>query len=119
LFHASLPADVTPFALYRKLRARSPAPFAAFLNAGGGLHLLSASPERFLHCTRDGHVETRPIKGTRPRGTTPAEDKANAKELRASAKDLSENLMIVDLMRNDIARVCVPGSVEAPALCRL
>ena len=118
-FHAPLPWGAEPFALYRKLRARSPAPFGAFLNCGDGLTLLSASPERFLACDTAGRVETRPIKGTRPRGTTPEEDKANARELRASAKDIAENLMIVDLLRNDLSRVCDPGSVEAPVLCGL
>ncbi|MGE4062383.1 MAG: aminodeoxychorismate synthase component I [Rhodospirillaceae bacterium] len=118
-FHAPLPRGAVPFEVYRTLRARSPAPFGAFLNAGAGLHLLSASPERFLACDVDGRVETRPIKGTRPRGATPAEDAANAADLRASAKDISENLMIVDLLRNDLSRVCVPGSVEAPVLCGL
>ncbi len=118
-FHAPLPQDVPPFDIYRALKARSPAPFAAFLNAGDGLHLLSASPERFLKCGRDGRVETRPIKGTRPRGKTPAEDAANAQDLRASTKDIAENLMIVDLLRNDIARACAPGSVEVPVLCGL
>jgi para-aminobenzoate synthetase component 1 len=118
-FHAPLPPGAEPFALYRKLRARSPAPFAAFLNCGDGLTLLSASPERFLACDPAGRVETRPIKGTRPRGKTPADDEANARELGASAKDVAENLMIVDLLRNDLARVCVPGSVEAPVLCGL
>lgn len=118
-FHVPLPEDAAPFALYRTLKGRSPAPFAAFVNAGTGLHLLSASPERFLQCGRDGYVETRPIKGTRPRGRTPEEDAANAEQLRTSEKDISENLMIVDLLRNDIARVCIPGSVEAPVLCGL
>ena len=118
-FHTPLPPGAEPFALYRNLRARSPAPFAAFLNCGGGLSLLSASPERFLTCDTAGRVETRPITGTRPRGKTPAEDEANARELRASAKDIAENLMIVDLLRNDLSRVCEPGSVEAPLLCGL
>lgn len=118
-FHAPLPPGAAPFEIYRKLRERSPAPFAAFVNAGQGLHLLSASPERFLKCDAGGRVETRPIKGTRPRGKTAAEDAANATELLASAKDISENLMIVDLLRNDLSRVCVAGSVEAPVLCNL
>jgi len=118
-FHTPLPRGAEPFALYRGLRARSPAPFAAFLNCGDGLALLSASPERFLACDTAGRVETRPIKGTRPRGKTPAEDEANARELRASAKDIAENLMIVDLLRNDLSKVCEAGSVEAPLLCGL
>ncbi len=118
-FHTPLPEKTAPFDIYRKLMERSPAPFAAFLNGGNGLVLLSASPERFLKCGADGRVETRPIKGTRPRGKTPEEDQANAAALQASAKDISENLMIVDLLRNDLSRVCVPGSVEAPVLCGL
>jgi para-aminobenzoate synthetase component 1 len=118
-FHAPLPEEAAPFDIYRKLRARSPAPFAAFINGGNGLALVSASPERFLKCDANGRVETRPIKGTRPRGKTPEEDQANAAALKASAKDISENLMIVDLLRNDLSRVCVPGSVEAPVLCGL
>ncbi len=118
-FHTPLPEKAAPFDIYRKLRERSPAPFAAFLNGGNGLALISASPERFLKCDAAGRVETRPIKGTRPRGKTPEEDAANAAALKTSAKDTSENLMIVDLLRNDLSRVCVPGSVEAPTLCGL
>lgn len=76
---------------------------------------MSNSPERFV-AVRGGAVETRPIKGTRPRGRTPSEDAVLAAELLASAKDRAENLMIVDLMRNDLARVCAPGSVRAPEL---
>ena len=104
--------------VYRRLRALAPAPFAAFLNAGT-MKLLSASPERFLKFEARGHVETRPIKGTRPRGETAAEDAKLAAELTASAKDRAENLMIVDLLRNDLARVCAPGSVKVPQLCAL
>ena len=118
-FHTPLPPGAAPFAIYRALRARTPAPFAAFLNAGEGLVLASASPERFLHCDAAGHVETRPIKGTRPRGKTPEEDRANAAALLSSVKDISENLMIVDLLRNDLARACMPGSVAVPVLCGL
>ncbi|MCA0199346.1 MAG: aminodeoxychorismate synthase component I [Proteobacteria bacterium] len=118
-FHAPLPEKAAPFDIYLNLRERSPAPFAAFINGGNGLALISASPERFLKCDANGRVETRPIKGTRPRGKTLEEDRAHAEALKASAKDISENLMIVDLLRNDLARVCVPGSVEAPVLCGL
>lgn len=107
------------FALYRRLRALSPAPFAAFLRCGAGLTLASASPERFLSLSRDGAVETRPIKGTRPRHADPARDAAAAAELAASAKDRAENLMIADLMRNDLGRVAQTGSVRVPALCGL
>jgi len=97
--------------LYRRLKARSPAPYAALLNLGGGSHILSASPELFYE-TRGDRVITRPIKGTRPRGATPAEDTALADELRASAKDNAELTMIVDLERNDLGRFCEYGSVK-------
>jgi para-aminobenzoate synthetase component 1 len=104
-------------ALYESLVQLSPAPFAAYLGFEDHA-LLSASPERFLEL-RGGRVETRPIKGTRPRGATPAEDAALAAELEASAKDRAENVMIVDVLRNDLGRVCEPGSIQAPVLCEL
>lgn len=115
-FIADTPATLDWFTLYRRLRAAAPAPFGAFFHTVDGIHLLSASPERFLSLTADGHVETRPIKGTRPRGTDTADDTRLATELRASSKDRAENLMIVDLLRNDLARVCLPGSIAVPAL---
>jgi len=108
-----------PLELYRRLRARSPAPFGAYL-ALGGLSITSISPERFLRldaATRE--AEARPIKGTRPRGATPAEDAAFAEALTASQKDRAENVMIVDLLRNDLGRVCRPGSVRVPELYAL
>ncbi|MFA7429925.1 MAG: chorismate-binding protein, partial [Rhodospirillaceae bacterium] len=114
-FLADLPRGLPPFSLYRRLRSLSPAPFAACASFGGA-HLLSASPERFLRVAPGGLVETRPIKGTRKRGATPAEDAALAAELLASEKDRAENLMIVDLMRNDLSRVCRVGSVRVPVL---
>ncbi len=111
------PLAGTPFALYRRLRQRSPAPYAAWLDAGR-FQLLSASPERFLRL--DGRlVETRPIKGTRPRSANPARDAELAAELLASRKDRAENVMIVDLLRNDLSRVCRPGSVHATELLAL
>jgi len=81
--------------------------------------ILSASPERFLRVDPDGHVETRPIKGTRPRGTGPEHDAALGRALTESAKDRSENLMIVDLIRNDLSRVCSPGTVRVKELFAL
>jgi para-aminobenzoate synthetase component I len=116
-FSATLPADLEPYDLYRRLRARNPASFAAFLKLDD-VTIASASPERFLRL-ENGQVETRPIKGTRPRGRTPAEDEALAAALTASEKDRAENVMIVDLLRNDLSRVCRDGSVDVPALCAL
>ncbi|MEQ8283791.1 MAG: aminodeoxychorismate synthase component I [Parvibaculum sp.] len=116
-FEARLADDDTPYALYLRLRTASPAPFGAFFNFGDGT-ILSSSPERFLAC-RDGRVETRPIKGTRPRGLSPEEDRRLAAELMASEKDRAENVMIVDLLRNDISRVCADGSVTVEKLCAL
>jgi para-aminobenzoate synthetase component 1 len=107
-----------PFALYRELRRRSPAPYGAFFHAGSAA-ILSTSPERFLRVWPDGIVETRPIKGTRPRGETAEEDDRLARALLDSAKDRAENLMIVDLLRNDLSRVCRPGTIRVPELFRL
>lgn len=104
--------------LYARLRRRSPAPFAALLRLPEAT-LLSASPERFLRVGEDGWVETCPIKGTRPRHPDPGEDARLALELVTSVKERAENAMIVDLMRNDLARACVPGSVEVPELFRV
>ncbi|MFN3815495.1 anthranilate synthase component I family protein [Brevundimonas sp.] len=106
-----------PFDLFVRLAAVSPAPYAAFWELGDRV-LVSNSPESFVS-VRDGRITARPIKGTRPRGSTPQEDAALKAELLASAKDRAENLMIVDLMRNDLSRVCAPGSVTAPELFRL
>ena len=109
------PLHEPPWRLYERLRASNPAPFAAYLGFEGH-PVLSASPERFLQLTAEGAVETRPIKGTRPRGIHPAHDAALARALAESAKDRAENLMIVDLLRNDLSRVCAPGSVSVPEL---
>jgi para-aminobenzoate synthetase component 1 len=116
-FRAKLPSGFDRLPLYRALRTRNPATFAAYLDFGATT-ILSSSPERFLKVS-DGQVETRPIKGTRPRGRGSAEDSALAAELLASTKDRAENLMIVDLLRNDISRVCRIGSVRVPTLFEL
>ena len=100
--------------LYERLRAASPVSYGAYLDLGD-FKVLSASPERFLRFD-EGRVETRPIKGTRPRGATADEDRALAAGLLASEKDRAENLMIVDLLRNDIGKVCRVGSVRVPEL---
>jgi para-aminobenzoate synthetase component 1 len=113
-FRARLHAGIDRLALYRALRRRNPATFAAFLEFND-IAILSSSPERFLSL-HGGRVETRPIKGTRPRGRSAAEDTQLAAELCASEKDRAENLMIVDLLRNDISRVCRAGSVKVPVL---
>lgn len=110
--------DVDAFTLNRILRRINPAPYAAFLRWPGGA-VLSASPERFLRADADGRVEAKPIKSTRARDANPMRDRALAAELVASEKDRAENLMIVDLLRNDLSRVCVPGSVIVTKLCAL
>ena len=115
---ASLPKGLSPFMLYRRLRALSPAPFGAYLSFDKTV-ILSASPERFLSLDPRGLAITRPIKGTRPRGCNAEEDAAMAKELMESEKDQAENLMIVDLLRNDLSRVCRLGSVEVSELASL
>jgi para-aminobenzoate synthetase component 1 len=116
-FTASLPARFDPFDFYRVLRATNPATFGALLKFDG-LTIASSSPERFF-TVRGGQVETRPIKGTAKRSDDPATDLALAEELLASEKDRAENVMIVDLLRNDLSRVCRPHSVQVPVLCGL
>jgi para-aminobenzoate synthetase component 1 len=112
------PLTESPWTIYRRLRARNPAPFAAYLDFPG-VEVLSASPERFLRVDVGGHVETRPIKGTRPRGLGPEHDAALGLVLSESTKDRAENLMIVDLMRNDLSQVCAPGTVRVSELFAL
>jgi para-aminobenzoate synthetase component 1 len=107
----------TPFELYGRLRRHNPAPFSAFLDFGE-IVVASSSPEQFLRVD-GGHVEARPIKGTRPRGVGPEDDTALALALAESDKDRAENVMIVDLLRNDLSRVCQPGTVRVPELFRL
>ncbi|WP_316932093.1 anthranilate synthase component I family protein [Nocardioides marmotae] len=124
LTHRERVADaVDPVTAYLRLRALNPAPYAGFLQhdvPGARAWLLSSSPERYAAVTADPGggrtLETRPIKGTTPRGTTPAEDAAAAERLRTEQRYRAENLMVVDLLRNDVASVCAPGSVEVPAL---
>jgi para-aminobenzoate synthetase component 1 len=114
-----------PWPLYRRLRTGDPALFAAYLDlgvspaTGAPRAILSASPEPFLSMTADGRVAADPIKGTRPRGRDAADERRLARELLTSEKDRAENVMIVDVLRNDLGRVCVPGTVRVPRLCRL
>ena len=107
-------SDREPLAVFEHLRTHNPSPFGGYLDCGDH-QIICASPERFLRL-RNGVVETRPIKGTRKRGETPEEDEALRRELELSEKDKSELLMIVDLERNDLNRVCRPGSVEVTEL---
>jgi para-aminobenzoate synthetase component 1 len=119
------PFQGDPWPVHRRLRTGDPVGFAAYLDLGAApgsersRALLSASPEPFLHLGPDGAVASDPIKGTRPRGGTPEADRALAAELLASEKDRAENTMIVDVLRNDLGRVCEPGSVRVPRLWRL
>ena len=116
-FQTSCPGD--PFDVYLCLRAQSPAPFGAYLNCPG-FSVLSSSPERFLRYEPSERlIETRPIKGTRPRGANPNDDRALAQELLASEKDRAENIMIVDLERSDLGRVAEIGSVTVTGLFEL
>ncbi len=114
-FEGDLP--LPPYEIYQHLRNINPAPFAAYLDFDEVI-VLSASPERFLKVEGD-RVETRPMKGTRPRGSSVAEDEALARELQSSTKDKAENVMIVDLERNDLGRVCRFGTVKVRELWTL
>lgn len=115
-FLADPAAGRDAYALYERLRALSPAPFAAFLNCGPGLQIASASPERFFSIGPDRVMEARPIKGTIARGRDAAADAEAAATLRASVKDRAENLMITDLLRNDLGKTAELGSVRVPTL---
>jgi len=112
-FNASYQGD--EWLAYLALRQSNAAPFSAFMRLAEGA-VLSLSPERFIQVTADKQVETKPIKGTRPRHPDPAQDAANAQALQHSAKDRAENVMIVDLLRNDLGKHCVPGTVKVPSL---
>lgn len=110
----TIKSPMDPFDMFWRLRTANPSPFGGYFNYGD-FQIVSASPERFLQMQK-GHIQTRPIKGTRKRGSTPAEDAALKQELLQSGKDKSELLMIVDLERNDLNRVCIPGSVKVTEL---
>jgi para-aminobenzoate synthetase component 1 len=115
----SVPMEIDPWDLYLLLRERNPAPYAAYINAGD-FQIISSSPECFLTLDPISRtVTTRPIKGTRPRSADPAEDRRLAQELESSAKDMAENIMIVDLERNDLGRACEFGSVSVPELAMI
>ena len=114
-----LPDATSPQTVFKRLRKRHPAPFAAFF-ARGNSTVISGSPERFFRLTfGDRRITTSPIKGTRPRGSDPDEDAALRQELLSSGKDRAENTMIVDLLRNDLGRICKFGSVTAEKICDL
>jgi para-aminobenzoate synthetase component 1 len=119
----STPCDISGWELFQRLGAVSPAPFSAFMDCDvgrrpGRFQIASSSPELFLRLS-GSHIQTRPIKGTRPRDTDPTRDAQLAYELQTSAKELAELVMITDLLRNDLGKVCEYGSVQTPDLARL
>ncbi|MBT6485968.1 MAG: aminodeoxychorismate synthase component I [Planctomycetaceae bacterium] len=111
------PERIGPLELYQRMRLCNPAPFAGYFTHDDWA-IVSASPERFV-AVQDGEVETRPIKGTRQRRSGPEADLFTRDELRQSGKDQAENVMIVDLLRNDLSRVCRPGTIRVPSLCHV
>ena len=118
-YRDTLTDDIDPVDAYLRLRSLNPAPYAGFLQhdvAGARGWLLSSSPERYALVTSDRTLETKPIKGTTPRGPTPEEDEAHREALATDPRFRAENLMIVDLLRNDVSMVCEPGTVEVPSL---
>ena len=118
----SLPSKSSALEIFTQLRESSPAPFSGIVIAGDSENqesIISASPERFLKILANGDVEARPIKGTRPRNKDPQKDADMAIDLVSSPKDRAENIMIVDLIRNDLGRVCQPGSIHVPQLVGL
>jgi para-aminobenzoate synthetase component I len=114
---AELPKTLTPELIYKRLRKNNPTPFSAFLRRENDI-VISTSPERFFE-VKNGRISVSPIKGTRPRGIDKLQDEILRNELLASEKDYAENVMIVDLMRNDIGRICDFGSVNVDKLCNL
>lgn len=116
-FESDLPAKFDSFAHYLQLRKINPAPFAAYMNLGS-IKIASASPERFL-TVHEGTVETKPVKGTKPRLENAAADTEQLKSLRSSEKERAENIMIVDLLRNDLSKVCKPNSIHVKKLCAI
>ncbi len=120
-FEAALPTNFDAYAHYLHLRKINAAPFAGYMNLGpknNNVKISSASPERFLQL-KEGHVETKPIKGTTRREDNPATDQLQRMALENSAKDRAENTMIVDLLRNDLSKVCKAGTIKVDALCKL
>lgn len=122
-FYSDQVPDIDSFNLYHRLRSVNPAPFSCFFQwnteSENCSSILSSSPERFISVSDQGYVQTRPIKGTRRRSGDEKEDSAVQKELLESVKDRAENMMIVDLMRNDLSKVCKPFTVKTPHLCTL